>query len=59
MSRSTEPGAGELSGRVAIITGANHGIGAACAVALAGRGAAVLVTYLRIEDVPDPGTPEA
>ena len=52
-------GAGELSGRVAIITGANHGIGAASAVALAARGASVLVTYLRIEDAPDPGTPEA
>ena len=51
-------GSGELSGRVAIITGANHGIGAATAVALAERGASVLVTYLRIEDAPDPGTRE-
>lgn len=49
----------ELAGRVAVVTGANHGIGAATAVALARRGAAVLVTYLRLEDAPDPGTPEA
>jgi 3-oxoacyl-[acyl-carrier protein] reductase len=56
VSRSGE--SGELSGHVAIITGANHGIGAATAVALAERGASALVTYLRIEDAPDPGTPE-
>jgi 3-oxoacyl-[acyl-carrier protein] reductase len=44
---------------VAIVTGANHGIGAATAVMLAGRGASVLVTYLRLADAADPGTPEA
>lgn len=36
-----------LSGRVAIVTGANHGIGAATAQRLAELGADVLVTYLR------------
>jgi 3-oxoacyl-[acyl-carrier protein] reductase len=43
----------------AIVTGANHGIGAATAAALARRGCAVLCTFLRLEDPPDPGTPQA
>ncbi len=41
--------------RVAVVTGANHGIGAATAVALAAAGVDVLVTYLRLDDEPDPG----
>jgi 3-oxoacyl-[acyl-carrier protein] reductase len=46
-------------GRTAIVTGANHGIGAATAVALARRGCAVLCNYLRVEDAFDPGVPQA
>jgi 3-oxoacyl-[acyl-carrier protein] reductase len=41
----------------AIVTGANHGIGAATAQALARRGCAVLCTYLRVTDPEDPGIP--
>jgi len=43
----------DLNGRVVLITGANHGIGAATAEALAGCGAAVLVSYLRTQDPED------
>jgi 3-oxoacyl-[acyl-carrier protein] reductase len=43
----------------AIVTGANHGIGAAAAQALARRGCAVLCTYLRLDDPQDPGIPQA
>ena len=39
-----------LRGKVAIVTGANHGIGAATAKALAREGVRVLITYLRLGD---------
>jgi 3-oxoacyl-[acyl-carrier protein] reductase len=44
---------------VAVVTGANHGIGAAIAIALARTGVRVLCTYLRLDDPADPGTPDA
>jgi 3-oxoacyl-[acyl-carrier protein] reductase len=43
----------------AIVTGANHGIGAATAQALARRGCSVLCTFLSLDDPLDPGTPQA
>ncbi len=49
----------DLTGHVAIVTGANHGIGAAAARALAGCGSRVLVTYLRTRAGEDAGRPEA
>src|SRR5213594_342661 len=48
----------DLSSHVALVTGGNHGIGAATARALAACGARVLVSYLRLTDQPDPGIPE-
>jgi 3-oxoacyl-[acyl-carrier protein] reductase len=44
---------------VAIVTGANHGIGAATARALARQGCAVLISYVRVIDPPDAGIPQA
>ena len=44
---------------VAIVTGANHGIGAATAVELARQRCAVLCAYWRVEDPVDPAVPDA
>ena len=48
----------DLADHVAIVTGANHGIGAATASTLAECGAGVLVTYLRLAEEDDSGIPE-
>jgi 3-oxoacyl-[acyl-carrier protein] reductase len=48
-----------MSPHVAIVTGANHGIGAATAIALAEDGCAVLCTYRKVHDPVDPAVPEA
>ena len=46
-----------MKGRVALVTGANHGIGEAVAHGLRAEGCAVAITYLR--DEPPAGYPEA
>ena len=48
-----------ISGRVALVTGANHGIGAAITRALAAQGAQVFLTFLRNEPRVDPAIPPA
>ncbi len=59
MSSAHEPAAVAGSGHTAIVTGANHGIGAATAAALAERGDAVLCAYWLVHDAADPGIPQA
>ena len=49
----------DLTNHVALVTGANHGIGAAAARVLADCGARVLITYLRLQEDESPGRPEA
>jgi 3-oxoacyl-[acyl-carrier protein] reductase len=48
-----------IEGRVGIVTGANHGIGAATAEALAANGASVLLAYLRVRDPVEASVPDA
>lgn len=49
-----------LAGRVAVVSGANHGIGAATAAELARLGADIAVTYLAYRPTDhDPGRPAA
>jgi 3-oxoacyl-[acyl-carrier protein] reductase len=47
-----------LRGHTAIVTGANHGIGAATARLLAACGARVLISYLRLTEPYDRGLPQ-
>lgn len=46
-----------LAGRVALVTGANQGSGAAAALALAAQGVGVFLTYLRLDPAEHAGDP--
>ena len=48
-----------MNEHIAIVTGANHGIGAATAVALARQGCAVVCAFWRVHDDLDPAVPQA
>jgi 3-oxoacyl-[acyl-carrier protein] reductase len=48
----------DLQGHVALVTGGNHGIGAATVLSLASCGAAVVVSFLHIPDPGEAGGPE-
>jgi 3-oxoacyl-[acyl-carrier protein] reductase len=48
-----------ITGKIAVVTGGNHGIGAACARALAAQGCAVLVHYLRLPESATHGAGDA
>src|SRR5688572_13653562 len=48
----------DLRDHVALVTGGNHGIGAAAARTLAARRARVVISYLRLTDAVDPGIPD-
>ncbi|HEX4813117.1 MAG TPA: SDR family oxidoreductase [Nonomuraea sp.] len=48
-----------LAGKVALITGANQGIGAATAIALAAEGVSVFLTYKRLDPLRHPAYPDA
>ena len=56
---TTAADARRQAGHTAIVTGANHGIGAATAVALAANDCAVLCAFWRVRDAVDPGIPQA
>jgi 3-oxoacyl-[acyl-carrier protein] reductase len=49
----------EAARHTAIVTGANHGIGAATAMALGRRGCAVLCAFLRVDEPAGSGLPRA
>jgi 3-oxoacyl-[acyl-carrier protein] reductase len=57
MSKPQPISAESLHGHIALVTGANCGIGAATGRALAAGGARVLLSYLRMNDAEDPGIP--